>query len=178
MALNMVIAPLWFPFLATKAFPGQHLINSIAGVYLGPIWAAVIAAIVGVMRNALGIGTIYAFPGGIPGGIIVGLMYNFLRKFLDEKKALISALFEPVGTLFVGAPLALFMVSPLAPLFGQESMSLAPGGYLITLLYLWVGWGASCIPGSVIAFMVLVTLEKSGLNRRIMFGEKNEVEGR
>jgi len=35
---------------------------------VGPLWAAIAAIIIGIIRNALGVGTIYAFPSGIPGG--------------------------------------------------------------------------------------------------------------
>jgi energy coupling factor transporter S component ThiW len=37
-ALGVVISPLWFEWLGSKAFPGQHFINVLSGVMLGPLW--------------------------------------------------------------------------------------------------------------------------------------------
>jgi energy coupling factor transporter S component ThiW len=38
-ALGVVISPLLsFPILAFKVYPGQHMINAISGVLLGPWW--------------------------------------------------------------------------------------------------------------------------------------------
>ena len=39
--------------------------NVVAAVVLGPWWAVVIAAVIGVIRNVMGVGTVLAFPGGI-----------------------------------------------------------------------------------------------------------------
>lgn len=67
---------IWFPAGIAKAFPVQHAINVIAGVLLGPIPAAVIALVIGILRNLLGIGTLMAFPGGIIGAYVAGLVYQ------------------------------------------------------------------------------------------------------
>lgn len=40
--LGMALAPLSFPVGPTRAFPGQHFVNGIAGVVIGP-WALVVA---------------------------------------------------------------------------------------------------------------------------------------
>lgn len=170
-ALDVVIAPfIWFPFMGSKAYPGQHLVNAISAIYLGPWWAALIAIIAGSIRIGLGIGTIYAYPGGIFGGIIVGYVYKLLRKFFDEKRSLIAALTEPIGTLLIGAPLALLIVSPLAPI-NQPQISLKPEGYLVTLAFLWFGWSASTISGSVSAYLILNILYKYGFSREIVIGQ-------
>ncbi|MDH5201504.1 MAG: energy coupling factor transporter S component ThiW, partial [Candidatus Bathyarchaeota archaeon] len=50
-ALGVAISPfLWFPILASKAYPGQHMINAVGGVLLGPLWASFIAICVGLIR--------------------------------------------------------------------------------------------------------------------------------
>lgn len=162
-ALGVVIAhTLWFPWLGTKAYPGQHIINSIAGILLGPIWAAIIAVIVGTIRIALGIGTIYAYPGGIPGGIIVGLIYWLFRKITSRKMALIAALSEPIGTVLIGGTLSLFIVAPLA---GTEALlsSLKAKGAIGALIGLWSGWALSSVPGCIIGYLVLMSLEGAGI---------------
>jgi energy coupling factor transporter S component ThiW len=171
-ALGVVIAPFfWFPFLGTRAYPGQHMINALAGVLLGPLWAAVVAIFTGIIRNAFGIGTLYAFPGGIPGGVVVGIFYWLLRKFKKTGKVpLLSALFEPVGTLFIGATVSIYLIAPW--LGTQKLLSLLEGGPLTALLLLWSGWAVSCVPGSVLGFIILLTLDRAKITRKTLFGER------
>lgn len=171
-ALGVVIAPFfWFPFLGTRAYPGQHMINALAGVLLGPLWAAVVAIFTGIIRNAFGIGTLYAFPGGIPGGVVVGIVYWLLRKFKKTGKVpLLSALFEPVGTLFIGATVSICLVAPW--LGTQKLLSLLESGPLTALLLLWSGWAVSCVPGSVLGFIILLTLDRAKITRETLFGER------
>ncbi|MEM2328681.1 MAG: energy coupling factor transporter S component ThiW, partial [Nitrososphaerota archaeon] len=112
-ALGVVLAPFfWFPFLGTKAYPGQHFINSLSGVMLGPWWAALVAIIIGLIRNALGIGTVFAFPGGIPGAIVVGLVYMLTSRIKNRYLKYIAVFFEPIGTVFVGGTVSLLLVAP------------------------------------------------------------------
>ncbi|MEM2127026.1 MAG: energy coupling factor transporter S component ThiW [Candidatus Bathyarchaeia archaeon] len=169
-ALGVVIAPfLWFPFLGTKAYPGQHMINSILGVLLGPLWAAAAAIIIGLIRNALGIGTIYAFPGGIPGGLVVGAVYWALRRLRKGRLPLISALFEPVGTVLIGATLSLFLVAPW--IADPRLLSQLEKGPLTALILLWSGWALSSVSGSLIGLIILLALDRIGINREVLFRE-------
>ena len=63
-ALGMALSPItWFQFLTTKAYPTQHLINALTGVILGPWWGMLTALLIGIIRNMIGVGTRYAFPG-------------------------------------------------------------------------------------------------------------------
>lgn len=171
-ALGVIIAPFfWFPFLTTKAYPGQHMINALTGVLLGPLWAAVAAVFIGLIRNALGIGTIYAFPGGIPGSVVVGSVYWLLKKMKKTGRIpLLSALFESVGTVFIGATIALHLV---APWIGDvRLLSQLEKGPLIALLILWSGWALSSVSGSILGFTILLVLNKMKINRETLFGEK------
>jgi len=172
-ALGVAIAPFfWFWFLGTKAYPTQHMINAILGVLIGPFWAAIAAIFIGTIRNMLGIGTFYAFPGGIPGGIVVGIIYWFLKRLkLSEKARLISAFAEPIGTLLIGVPLSLLLFAPwmmdpkLLGLIEKE-------GTLFAFLILGAGWALSCVLGSIIGFIILLILNRVGINRETLFGEK------
>jgi energy coupling factor transporter S component ThiW len=151
-ALGVVIAPfLWFPVLASKAFPGQHMINAIAGILLGPLWAAVIALCIGLIRMSLGIGTIFSIPGGIPGGVIVGLSYWVLKR-LGVKHRELAALTEPIGTIPIGGTLAVYI---FAPLIGREMI----------LIPVWMLWSLSCLPGAVIGLLILEALRVAGFTR-------------
>jgi len=151
-AVGVVIAPfLWFPFMATKAYPGQHMINAIAGVLLGPTWASLIAFAIGLIRIMLNIGTIYSIPGGIPGAIVVGLSARMFRKI--GLKFELAALTEPIGTIFIGATLAVYVFAP----------QLGHGEMIGALIPIYVAWASSCIPGSILGFLILEALKHVGI---------------
>jgi energy coupling factor transporter S component ThiW len=115
-ALGVVISPLWFEWLGFKSFPGQHFINVLSGVMLGPLWGAVVAVIIGTVRIALGMGTIFAYPGGIPGAVHVGLAYIVLSRMTSSRARFAAALAEPFGTVLIGGTIALAVVAPYVAL--------------------------------------------------------------
>jgi energy coupling factor transporter S component ThiW len=161
-ALAIVISPFTgFPALGSVANPTQHMTNAILGTLLGPFWAALAAIFIGTARNMLGVGTLFAFPGGIPGGFVVGSVYWVLRRFrTDEKKRLLSALTEPIGTLLIGLPFALFI---FAPWIGKTVANFVVFGTI---------WALACIPGSIIGFAVLLILRRLGIDRKTLFGKE------
>jgi energy coupling factor transporter S component ThiW len=149
-ALGVVISPfLWFPILASKAYPGQHMINAVAGVLLGPLWASFIAICVGFIRMRLMIGTIFSIPGGIPGALVVGLFQWWLRRS-RLASAEWAALTEPLGTVFIGGTLAVYLVAPMV-------------GRNMVLIPVWIGWSLSCIPGAILGFIILKSLKAAGI---------------
>ncbi len=154
-ALGVVIATfLSFPVMDSKAFPGQHMINGLAGVLLGPVWAGFIALCIGIIRMGLGVGTIFSMPGGIPGGVVVGLFYMLLKR-MGKKHLELAALTEPLGTIFIGGTLAVYLVAPLS----NREMFLIP---------VWLGWSLSCILGAIFSVIILETLRRTGLIKRIL----------
>jgi energy coupling factor transporter S component ThiW len=176
-ALGIALSPFSvFPVLGTMANPTQHMINAILGVLVGPFWSAIAAIFIGIMRNMLGTGTVYAFPGGIPGGIVVGAAYWLLKRLKrNEKTRLISALTEPIGTLLIGVPLALFLVAPLTSMQNYSIKLLdltANEGSILSFLILGFWWALSCVPGSIIGFIILMILKRIGISRETLFGEK------
>lgn len=138
-ALGVVLSPLFFVVGPTKCYPFQHMINGIAGVLIGPWYACLAALITGIIRNMLGTGTIFAFPGGIPGALMVG----FIHKLIKREEA---ALFESTGT-FIGALLSAYIVGPMA------DKTMAPEIFIIAFL-------SSSIPGSLIGYLTLKILRK------------------
>ncbi|RLE65970.1 MAG: energy coupling factor transporter S component ThiW [Thermoprotei archaeon] len=151
-AMGVAIAPfLWFPFLTAKAYPGQHMINVLAGILLGPWWAMLVAFLIGMIRINLGIGTIYAIPGGIPGAFIVGVFYQILKKL--KAKPEIAAFTEPLGTVFIGGTLSVYIV---APMIGHSQM-------IGALIPVWIVFGASSFSGSVLGFILIEVLKKIGI---------------
>lgn len=131
------------PVGASRVFPFQHAINAVAGVLLGPWWAAGSALVTATSRFSLGTGSIFAFPGSPFGALAVGFAYRFLRR--DE-----AALFEPVGTVLVGATLGAVVIS---------SFLGAAAGDLIALM---TAFALSSIPGAFIGYVLLKSLRRSG----------------
>jgi energy coupling factor transporter S component ThiW len=142
-ALTVILSPIYFPVGATKCQPFQHMVNVLTGIILGPWYAVFVALVTGIIRNNFGLGTIYAFPGGIPGGLIVGLVYRYL------KETDYAALTEPLGTVVIGATLSAMVVAP----WQGHSMSLA---------VFWIAFATSSIPGCLIGFLILKALRRSG----------------
>jgi len=184
-ALGVVLSPFsWFEFLGTKAYPAQHMVNALLGVLAGPLWAAIAAFIIGSIRIGLGVGTIYAFPGGIPGGLVVGVVYHALKRFrAGERVRLFSAFSEPVGTILIGATLALYLVAPLvapnvgiAPWAGTKTPLelISEKGYLLAFLIFAAGWALSSIAGCALGFIALSILNRAGISRGTLFGEKSQ----
>ena len=176
-ALGVAISPFTvFPAFGTLANPTQHMINAVLGVLVGPLWTATAAIIIGTIRNMLSTGTIYAFPGGIPGGIVVGATYWLLKHLRrNEKTRLIAALTEPIGTVLIGAPLALFLIAPwIGPQgYSKKLLDLIAGeGPLLAFSTFGAWWALSCVPGSIIGFVILLILKRVGINREALFGEK------
>lgn len=167
-ALGVVLSPLAnIPVGPIRAYPFQHMINVLAAIMLGPVYAVIIAAIIGIIRNMIGTGTFFAFPGGMTGGIVVGLLYWYVRK-TDW-----MALTESLGTVFLGGTIGYLIAAPLP---GRQLIagfiSIGPpmpftvGGEVVIppgMLALWVAFAVSCIPGSIIGFLVLKALRRAGI---------------
>ena len=148
-ALTVSLSTFYIPLGTTKCFPAQHMVNGVAGVLLGPWYAAVMAVATGTIRNTLGLGTLYAFPGGIPGALVVGLVHRYLLK--NDS----AALSEPIGTVAVGATLSALVLAPMQ-------------GHSLTLYFFWTAFAASSIPGAFLGYVVLKALRRLGLERMLL----------
>jgi energy coupling factor transporter S component ThiW len=142
-AMAVLLSGIHFPVGPIKAFPFQHMVNIVAGVMIGPWYAAIAALIAGIIRNAIGTGTIFAFPGGIPGAIVVGLVFRWVRRDW-------AALTEPVGTGFIGVPLTVFL---LGPILGKQ--------FAFALLF--PAFMMSSVPGSIIGYVLLKALRRTNV---------------
>lgn len=85
------------PLLGARLFPIQHAINVLAAVRFGPLAAVTVAFAVAVLRNALGMGTVLAFPGGMFGALTAGVLYRMTGR------AHFAVLGEVLGTGVLGA---------------------------------------------------------------------------
>ncbi|MCT4598263.1 MAG: energy coupling factor transporter S component ThiW [Vallitalea sp.] len=114
-ALGVILSPYHIPVGATKCFPWQHLINVISAILLGPIYAVMNAFVISIIRNLLGLGTLFAFPGSIFGALLAGLMY---KRFANTY---VAALGEVIGTGIIGAivacPIAILFMGKNAAIF-------------------------------------------------------------
>lgn len=127
--------------------PTQHTVNAIAGVLLGPWYAVLMALVVALVRNILHTGTPLAFPGSVFGGLVVGLVYRYVLK-KD-----FAALFEPLGTVLIGATVSAYIFGPLALQAGLLAKVATVDVYMIS-------FAASSIPGCILGFMILKVLRR------------------
>ncbi len=141
--LGVLLSSFAVPVGASRVFPFQHTINAVAGVLLGPWWAAGSALVTATLRFSAGTGSLFAFPGSPFGALAVGVAYRLLRR--DE-----AALFEPVGTVLVGATLGAVVISPF--------LGVAGGG----LIALMIAFALSSIPGAFIGYLALKALRRTG----------------
>lgn len=141
--LGVLLSGFAIPVGGARIFPLQHTLNAVAGVMLGPWWAAGSALVTATLRVALGTGSLFAFPGSPFGALVVGFVYLWLRR--DA-----AALFEPLGTVFIGATLGALLISPLLE---------GAGGGLFALM---VAFALSSIPGAVLGYIVLKALRRTG----------------
>lgn len=109
---NLVAIPIGF----TKVFPMQHFLNVLSAVLLGPYYAVAQAFLVSLIRNLMGTGSIFAFPGSMVGALLASLL------FLKTKKLYLAFAGEVIGTGILGAllsyPIATLILGQKATLFG------------------------------------------------------------
>jgi len=141
----VALSPIFIPVGIAKCFPAQHMVNVLAGVMLGPLYAVVIAAVSGIIRNVLGLGTLLAFPGGMVGALLAGLAYRAFRNIYAAGAG------EVVGTGLLGALASAWIV---APVFMGKSMAVA------TLI---IAFSISTLGGSVFGIIALHLLRKAGI---------------
>lgn len=107
---------LYIPLGFTKLFPIQHFLNVVSAIFLGPWYAVMQALSISILRNILGTGSIFAFPGSMIGAFLAAYLYK------KTKKLTISCLGEIIGTGILGAiacyPIATLLLGQTATLFG------------------------------------------------------------
>lgn len=127
---------LGIPAGPARAFPVQHTINVLGGVLLGPGPAVLVALAVSTLRNMLGLGTLFAFPGSVFGALLAGLAYR------ATGRPVAAVVGEIVGTGILGS-LGAFVMGRW--LLGQE---LAATAFMLSFI-------ASATAGAVIAYFIL-----------------------
>lgn len=144
-AIGTISAQLiWFPAGVARAYPVQHAINVMAAVILGPGPAVVIAFMISLLRNMLGLGTLLAFPGAMIGAFLAGFLY---KKTANKP---LAALGEGIGSGIIGA---LFAV-PFAYLF----MGTSAGAFAFVPPFL-----VSSVSGAILGLLVVTKVTSKGL---------------
>jgi energy-coupling factor transport system ATP-binding protein len=118
-AIGVALAPFTsFPIGIAKVNPTQHFVNVLAAVMLGPGWATLIAAVIGVIRNATGMGTLLAFPGGMIGAFLAGMAFKYTRRnYLAATGEIVgTGLIAPVVSALLVAPFLMHKTIPLLAL--------------------------------------------------------------
>ena len=149
-AVAVVGSMLGFPVAGSKCAPVQHMVNILSAVILGPGWSVGIAFVASIIRNLLGIGSLMAFPGSMIGALCCGLTYKF------TKKLELTCIAEALGTGILGGLCAY----PVATLF------MGIGGIAVTAYI--VPFLISTVAGSILAYILIKMLEKSGILGSLM----------
>lgn len=122
-AIAVVGSAFVIPIGASKCSPVQHLVNILAGVYLGPWYSLGAAFCASLIRNILGTGTLLAFPGSMCGAFLCGAVYHLICKKGVIKKIRLPLAYcgELLGTSVIGGmlsfPIAAFLLGKEAALF-------------------------------------------------------------
>lgn len=142
-ALAVALSTLSIPIGASKCFPVQHLVNVLAGVFLGPVYGVAMAFCTSLIRNLMGTGSLLAFPGSMVGALLCGLAY---RRTGSLKAAYLA---EIVGTGILGGTLCY----PVAAfLMGKE----------VAVFFYVVPFLMSTVCGTAIAALLIAVLNRSG----------------
>jgi len=145
-AVGVALAPYTsFPIGIAKVNPTQHFVNVLAAVLLGPWWAVVTAAVIAVIRNVLGVGTLLAFPGGMIGAFLAGLLYR------QTRKAVAAAAGEIIGTGLIAPVVSAFLVAPFLM------------GRVIPLFALVPSFLSSTIAGAALGILALNLLQRADI---------------
>jgi len=144
-AIGVALAPYTaFPIGIAKVNPTQHFINVLAAVLLGPWWAVLTAMVIAILRNAMGLGTLLAFPGGMIGACLAGLAYRLVRRTWA------AAAGEIVGTGLIAPVVSAFFIAPV--LMGKP----------IPLFALTPSFACSTAAGALLGLLALRLLKRTG----------------
>ncbi len=145
-AIGVALAPYTsFPVGIAKINPTQHFVNIIGAVLLGPWWAVLIAAVIGTIRNAMGVGTLLAFPGGMIGAFLAGLFFRV------RPRLLVGAAGEIIGTGLIAPVVSAVFVAPI--LMGKA----------IPLLALMPSFLGSTVAGAILGVLALKLLKRNDI---------------
>ena len=143
-AIAVVGSLISFPVLGSRCAPVQHMVNIFCAVLLGLRYGVGSAFVASLLRNILGLGTIFAFPGSMIGALMSGLVYA------RTKNIWLTVGAEAFGTGIIGGltayPISIFIL-------GQNAGDAAFYFYVVPFLI-------STVCGSIIAGLVVNRFKK------------------
>lgn len=143
-ALTVSLSGFSIPIGASKCFPIQHLVNVLAGVFLGPAYGVAMAFVSSLIRNLSGTGTLLAFPGSMVGAYLSALLFQ------KTGKLLLAYVGEITGTGLIGALLSY----PVAMMIlGKD----------VAVFFFVVPFLMSTVSGTMFAAFLLEALRRLGL---------------
>lgn len=157
-ALAVALSTFSIPIGASKCFPVQHLVNVLAGVFLGPVYSVSMAFCTSLIRNMMGTGTLLAFPGSMVGALLGALLYQKTRKLTGAYAG------EVIGTGILGALLC-YPVAVLA--LGNKEAALFT--YVLPFLI-------STIGGTCISAVILGALQRAKVLESLRWAVENNNE--
>lgn len=144
MALAIALSPFTsIPVGIAKINPTQHFVNVFLAVLVGTWWNVGAATGVSIIRNALGVGTLLAFPGSMIGACCAGVAFRL------SGKVWAAAAGEIIGTGLLGPMVGALLIAP--GLMGKE----------IGVMALFPSFLLSSAAGSLLALAVINVLEKA-----------------
>ena len=156
-AVAVVGSMFQFPVFGSQCAPVQHMVNVICAVFLGPWYGVVVAFAASLLRNALSLGSLLAFPGSMCGALLCGLVY---WKTKNLPATLVGEVF---GTGIIGGLLSY----PIAIAFmGKVAGSIGYTAYVVPFLI-------STVAGSVLAGILVKALEKGGVLKALRPAESH-----
>lgn len=143
-AIAVVGSLISFPVLGSRCAPVQHMVNVFCAVLFGWRYGVGAAFTASLLRNLLGLGTIFAFPGSMIGAFLSGVVYA------RTKNILLTVIAEAFGTGIIGGlaayPIAIFIL-------GQNAGDVAFYFYVTPFLI-------STVCGAIIAGLVVKKFKK------------------
>ena len=144
-AIAVVGSLISIPIAGSKCAPVQHMVNILAAIILGPGWGLGIAFCSSLLRNAMGLGSLMAFPGSMVGAVCCGLVYKLCKKIAP------TCIAEALGTGILGGLCAY--------LIAKAFMGLEPAGLYVYIIPFLI----STVVGSILAFILASILKKNGI---------------
>ncbi len=150
-AIFVAIGVIGSTFLAINIGPYralfiQHLLNVLLAVFYGTRRAVTVSFTVALLRNLLGMGTLFAFPGGMIGACLAGIFYRIKPSIYT------AVLGEIIGTGLIAAVVS-------------RQMSYVLTGEVLPLFFFVPGFFISSATGALIA--ILLYVNKGALLRRL-----------
>lgn len=143
-AMTVALSGFFIPIGASKCFPIQHLVNVLAGVFLGPVYGVSMAFCTSLIRNLMGTGSLLAFPGSMAGAFLGAYLFKRTGRFF------LAYLGEVTGTGLIGGTLS-YPVAVL--LMGKE----------VAVFFFVVPFLMSTVSGTILAAFLVEIFRRTGL---------------